>query len=235
MKDYKFYCPLEPGQMLDLYTLKLIFVLDKMRQNGTLYVDESTVNSAELNRMMNGEDDTGTHNDYTSLAERILEWMKCIPKRECPPIQDVKYSYEETKLAVIFETPLPWKPEKTTRVNIFLGGLIAPRANGRPPVYGAKIDILGALERKTTRKIYKYLLDIFERYMDIIVVNPNTEEPEYIIVDESLDNIQDSRTIEQIVEEVKCMYGGSRQVSQPPAPETIALARSYLLELGFAL
>ncbi len=177
MIDYKFYMPLEARQMLDLKMLLLIFTIDKLRQTNTLYV-EGEINSDEINARMDGG------MDYTEAAKEVEQYMKSIPRRECPPIVDVKYTSEETKLAIIFSTPLPHKRDKITRVNVFLGGEISPGNARRGAIYGAKIDILGALDRAITRDIYEYLLDIFERYGDLVVVAPTDDDNEYIIVDD---------------------------------------------------
>lgn len=232
MKDYKFYVSLQKGQMLDLYMLKLIFTVDKLRQNDMLYLD-GEINDVAINNIMAGLDEDGNQReqlqDYSDAAMEIIDWMKEIPKREPPVIEDIKYTYEETKLALIFSTPLPWKPAKTTRVNIFLGGQIAPPVKGRPGIYGAKIDILGALEYKVTRKIYKYLLDVFERYFDMIVIEPSTDDNEYVIIEETQpENVADDRTPTEIVIDVKKMYGRYREPLPVITSEMLACAQAYL-------
>lgn len=232
MKDYKFYAALQKGQMLDLYMLKLIFAVDKLRQSNLLYID-GELNDVAINNIMAGVDDDGNQReqqqDYSDAALDVINHMKEIPKREPPTIEDVKYTYEETKLAIIFSTPLPWNPAKTTRVNIFLGGQISPPVKGRAGIYGAKIDILGALEHKITRKIYKYLLDVFERYFDMIVIEPSTEDNEYVIIEETLpENIQDDRTPAEIVTDVKKMYGRYREPLPPITDAMMLCAQEYL-------
>lgn len=199
MKDYKFYVNLEKRQLLDLYMLKLIFIVDMLQQRNKLYVD-GAINGELLNLLMAGVDNKGRQNkitvDYSDAAEMIKNHLCDIPKAQSPRILDAKYTYEETKLALIFSTPIPGNPDKKIRVNIFLGGNIADN------IYGAKIDILGALVDDTTREIYKYLLDTFERHMDHVVIEPTDEDNEYIVINDSLpDNIEcddPAKTIEYV-------------------------------------
>lgn len=199
MKDYKFYVNLEKRQLLDLYMLKLIFIVDMMRQRNILMVGD-TVNSELLNRLMAGVDDEGKQNtitvDYSYAAYTVMTHLDCIPKAPYPRILDSKYTYEETKLALLFNTPIPGNADKKTRVNIFLGGNIVD------DIYGAKIDILGALLDTTTREIYRYLLDTFERYMEYVVIEPSDDDNEYMVLDDTLpDNIvcdDPAKTIDRV-------------------------------------
>jgi hypothetical protein len=70
---------------------------------------------------------------------------------ECyPRIVHVKYSAQEpSKLSVEFLTPIPGKPDKQTRINIFISG---------------KINILGAFEVEATQKICEFLHMVFKQH-----------------------------------------------------------------------
>lgn len=71
-----------------------------------------------------------------------------------PPIFDLKYSREDTKLSIRFTTPIHNKPNKRTRVNIFMRG---------------KINILGAFDTETTRQIIAFLEWIFRENPELMV------------------------------------------------------------------
>lgn len=196
MIDYKFHCELQEGDMIDLTTLLLIFTMEKLRQDNSLFVAGGALNIPAINSEMDGF-------DYEDQAYALLDVMRDIPKRQHPDILDIKYSKTETKLSIMFHTPLLHKSAKKVRVNIFLGGWIDDG------LYGAKIDILGALYRETTLAIYYFLMDTFERYWDYIVINPLNIEPEYAVVPRLPDN-------------VALEYDAySEQLERPPAPKPV--------------
>ncbi len=70
----------------------------------------------------------------------------------------VKYSRQDSKLAIIFNTPTANDPDKTARVNIFTKG---------------KINILGAFESKHTITICETLQSVFSEYYDELVCYEN--------------------------------------------------------------
>jgi len=71
-----------------------------------------------------------------------------------PPVFFIKYTREDTKLSVKFSTPIPRRPKKKTRVNIFMRG---------------KINILGGFEAEVTRQICTYLHWLFEENYENII------------------------------------------------------------------
>lgn len=71
-----------------------------------------------------------------------------------PPIFDLKYSREDTKLSMRFRTPIHNKPTKKTRVNVFMRG---------------KINILGAFDTQYTNEILAFLAWIFDNHSELIV------------------------------------------------------------------
>ena len=92
---------------------------------------------------------------------------------EHPMIRDTKYSFEDTKLCVKFHTPTQENHNKTVRINIFMSG---------------KINILGAFNDDITSQIYMFLLDIFNKFYNFIIVDPNDDDDEYVLL-EYFDNI----------------------------------------------
>lgn len=67
----------------------------------------------------------------------------------------VKYDRQDTKLSVVFITPIPGNPHKKTRVSIFMRG---------------KVNILGGFCVDTTRAICMFLCDVLRRNLHAIVV-----------------------------------------------------------------
>jgi hypothetical protein len=78
-----------------------------------------------------------------------------------PPINDVKYTREDTKLSALFDTPIHKKPKKMTRLNVFMRG---------------KVNILGAYHSHTAYDICNYLHYIFVTYPELIVDNYTHEQ-----------------------------------------------------------
>lgn len=72
-----------------------------------------------------------------------------------PRVFDVNYTRQNTKLSVQFSTPIPRKAKKRTCVNVFMRG---------------RINILGAFDVATTRKICEYLHELFAEYYEDLVV-----------------------------------------------------------------
>ncbi len=67
---------------------------------------------------------------------------------ELAKIVHVKYTPEDpSKLSVVFSTPIPGKPDKATRINVFSSG---------------RFNVLGAFEASATNRICKYMHDIVE-------------------------------------------------------------------------
>jgi hypothetical protein len=76
------------------------------------------------------------------------------PRVHDTPFVDVRFTREDTKLSVLFRTPIRFNPEKTTRVNIFMSG---------------KVNILGAYDDDTTRRICGYLARTVAQHPECIV------------------------------------------------------------------
>lgn len=72
-----------------------------------------------------------------------------------PIIYDIQYSRQDTKLAIVFATPIPGKSDKRTRINIFQSG---------------KINILGGLNTEYTNNICKYIQYVIKTNYDSLVV-----------------------------------------------------------------
>jgi hypothetical protein len=89
-----------------------------------------------------------------------------------PHIFLLKYTRQDTKLSIKFSTPLPRKPKKRTRINIFMRG---------------KVNILGAFDSALTTQICEFLHWIFERHNVVVeecsrdsqlpTWEPNLKEP----------------------------------------------------------
>jgi hypothetical protein len=72
-----------------------------------------------------------------------------------PNIFLLKYTRQDTKLAILFSTPTQKSAKKTTRVNIFMRG---------------KVNILGALYTQSTRSICEFLHTVFAEHYDELAV-----------------------------------------------------------------
>lgn len=107
------------------------------------------------------------------LAKDWLAQLAMRPEEKlgAPTIFIVKYTMQETKLSITFDTPILGKPNKKTRINIFVRG---------------KINILGAFKAEATTKIVSYLHDIF-------MANPALIAEEYIVPETTVweQNIED--------------------------------------------
>src|SRR5690606_29799282 len=91
-----------------------------------------------------------------------------------PKIFDVKYTREDTKLSIKFNTPVHKKAKKCTRVNIFMRG---------------KVNILGASDVEKTYQICKFLNDLFVEHKDKLIVQQQIIAPKQIHLE---DNIADA-------------------------------------------
>lgn len=179
MENYKFFFTLTSNtQIIDLMMLKMILCIDKLKQDGGLYGGgDDGINLDAINLLMSDRKSVVSKSNFAASAPALLEYMSSIPRPPHPQIINIQYSYGDTKLTVVFKTPLPWKPLKTTHVNIFMGGYTDTGE------FGAKINILGAVDREVTREIYEYFADIFERYESVIVMDRKNDEDEYEIVE----------------------------------------------------
>jgi hypothetical protein len=90
---------------------------------------------------------------------------------ECyPKIFVVKYTRQDTKLAVKFNTPIFKKPNKKTRINIFMRG---------------KVNILGGFDSYISEQICNFLYWIFKENKDKLIQKESIVEDYYkeIIID----------------------------------------------------
>ncbi len=87
-------------------------------------------------------------NNQVLRLDQLKKILMVGTPKDCPKIVHVKYSAQEpSKLSVEFLTPIPGKPNKQTRVNIFISG---------------RVNILGAFKVEHTQKICEYLHEIVE-------------------------------------------------------------------------
>lgn len=142
MKNYKFVMKLAPGELVDMSALKRI-----MRNEQLMLADERYADS--LSEILKY---------HTSNADNDIT---------VPEIFDVKYTREDTRVSMKFNTPIYRKPKKKTRFNLFMMG---------------KINILGAFDIEMTRNICEFLRYVFEKYHDKIVVRTLTAGTEYNIL-----------------------------------------------------
>lgn len=125
MKNYKFRIKMGKNNVIDMEMLKEILALEWLAQlRGAAAPDG-------LKKILGDVECERRRDDYPSETPRIFL---------------VKYTQQETKLSVIFDTPIKNNANKKTRVNIFMRG---------------KVNILGAFYAESTRNIIDYIHDIF--------------------------------------------------------------------------
>lgn len=97
----------------------------------------------------------------TLVREQLSQFRRRIgldtdvdPAPAHPPIFMIKYEPGETKLSIKFSTPIRNKPDKCTRINIFMRG---------------KVNILGAFDVAVTRQICDYIHWIFTAFPRLMV------------------------------------------------------------------
>lgn len=160
MKDYKLHAPLNYDQALNLYALKNIFGVVKLRQLG--------LNDSDI--MANIETVVAKLPEVRRNTEKILLRAEMLPPNgSIPPISDIKYNYYENKFSASFATPTPDDPDKHIRLVVFPDGYLD--RNDHSKGYGCKIDILGAVDRRFTLDIYLMLLGVFRWFKDLLVVD----------------------------------------------------------------
>lgn len=97
---------------------------------------------------------TPGRNEYGEIVPPPEPDWDDFPPPAAPHMFDIKYTREDTKLSIKFSTPIPTKPKKKTRVNIFMSG---------------KINILGAFDDAATDQIVQYLDWVLESNSDLFV------------------------------------------------------------------
>jgi TATA-box binding protein (TBP) (component of TFIID and TFIIIB) len=125
MKNYKFKVKIPEGSIIDLAELKKLLTSDSRGVLGRTLIDGNEV-----------------------FDDKVKN------KPVCPKIFMIKYNRQDTKLSIKFLTGIYKKPNKKTRINIFMRG---------------KINILGAFNAHITRQICEYLHWIFKTFPEIIV------------------------------------------------------------------
>ena len=146
MKNYKFILKLPMNHIIDMEVLRQILADERSAQfiqmvDADVNADVNADANADANATTAARDNTYTH-------ARVLS-------PEHPKIFMLKYTRQDTKLSIKFNTPIYKKPKKMTRINIFMRG---------------KINILGAFNTAVTRQICEYLEWIFRTYYKSLVV-----------------------------------------------------------------
>lgn len=114
--------------------------------------------------------------DLDALQEILLEMKAAQQPGDRPWIFIITYSRQDTKLAIKFLTPIPGKPKKKTRVNIFMSG---------------KVNILGACDTEMTKEIFAMLNSLFiQRFDEIVVIDGSME-----VVRPYVDNVEPSNEV----------------------------------------
>lgn len=237
MKNYKFYLKMYPHQILDLGLLKQIFLIERLKDSTRGQYTISDILKINCNC---GEKICINCFNKDLLGDERLREVCDIDDSTSPPhpvIFDVRYTYEDTKMSIIFHTPLDDNPKKTIRVNIFPGNEIPTDysegiAEG---TYGGKINILGALHESTTKEIYQYLLYMFDKYYNDVVVDRTITSSEYAIVVDNDDNDTDDNitddsqlTTTDMIDHyvntvIDSQYVGNAHITKPARVPIIAL------------
>jgi hypothetical protein len=204
MKNYKFHITMQRTQIIDLGRLKEILFAEKYREevrkvhgyNGepwTAYY--GAPNGGPNEYQPNGV--APRHENGQCVGERCHECVKlaCIernkhlvydlPYAPHPQIRDIIYTKEDSKLSLYFSTPVKSDPNKNILVNIFRGDKYKNACIG-------KFNVLGGLYDEDIAQVYEFLLDLFERYEDLLIVDQSRvmteaeddDEYEYIIIDD---------------------------------------------------
>lgn len=165
LKNYKFYVKMKPGYIVDLHSLKQVLF---NAQHKNTAVQPCTCGERSCARCYLTE--------FRSLG--ITEWCGATPPKSLPTIINVIYTLEDTKLGIDFATPVPGKPKKTARVNVYPGSTLENYADDvADGDYGARINILGGLEESSTEEIYDFLRWVFEAYGHYLIVSVGVSPP----------------------------------------------------------
>lgn len=162
----------------------LNYHLHMFEQNPARLTNVININPVMKNYKFSMKLQSGYLIDLELLREILArEWLAQLAGESigAPPIFIVKYTLQETKLSITFDTPILGKPNKKTRINIFVRG---------------KINILGAFKAEATNEIITYLHRIFKDNPSIIAeeyVVPETLVWEQNIEDPSDEVIEDSK------------------------------------------
>jgi len=172
MKNYKFFLYMKPNHIIDLNALKEILYAERIKDSLIEAPSEQLkckCNERSCNQCFN-------QNILDKIAADASNTDVAPPH---PRIFDVGYTSEDTNLFMLFSTPVSKDPTKTVRVNVFPGSSIDAKYSDdidiKDGTYGGRINILGAHSEEVTIQIYEYLLYIFKKYYNKLVVS--TEVP----------------------------------------------------------
>ncbi|QJX73076.1 TATA box-binding protein [Faustovirus] len=174
MKNYKFHCKLNTGNLIDLPVLYDLFkrIWDQQTRAVTALNNARAAIDAPIE--MDGDGNTAqvvpalpTNFDKidpnapvvtpTEALERANEDIATSLLVFPFSITDVKYTREDSKVSVCFSAPTLFNPGKTIRINFFMEG---------------KINILGAHDEDITKRLVGVLYDVIKANYSQIVVQP---------------------------------------------------------------
>jgi TATA-box binding protein (TBP) (component of TFIID and TFIIIB) len=96
-------------------------------------------------------------NESTLNLSKLTEIL--LAESEANGIFMVKYSRQDSKAAIVFNTPTPTDRDKRLRLNVFMSG---------------KINILGAYDEVYTRSTYRTIYNTIQKHYNDIVIYPNS-------------------------------------------------------------
>ena len=128
----------------------------------------------------------------------------------------VKYTPEDpSKLSVVFSTPIPGKPDKGTRLNVFSSG---------------KINILGAFEVEATNRICRYMHKIIDaNYLTLVA----TEGVPFLGVAGDLDTHIRKLCLEGLLRLVRTRSAEIELEKSRPKPKTLISRGKTILKRVF--
>lgn len=232
MKNYKFYLKLERDNIINLMLLKKILLIERLKDLSGGGNAISKIMS--INCSCNEKKCLHCFNKALVTDPEIIDIVN-INDMNSPPhpkISDVGYTTEDTKLSLRFHTPSEDNPTKDVLVNIFPGSTISTDYSPGMPmgVFGAKINVLGALVESVTTDIYNYLLYIFETHYDDIVINTRRladSSPYEVFYDEvtdtdacvvvTIDNVinkSNERDVAECVKNVRCLVNAKKDFNK---------------------
>lgn len=128
---------------------------------------------------------------------------------ETPPIFDTKYTREDTKLSIKFNTPIYKNPKKCTRINVFMRG---------------KVNILGAFDIDVTLRICKFLHAVFREYESDLIID-NKPPPVYIY--DNIDNSSEYDLDDLVLKYIHCVDNAPKITTEDMNTLTQYIDRCY--------
>jgi hypothetical protein len=186
MDNYKAHIPLPHGKQLNLSAVKIVLVVDMLRDNDQLYLSAANERLSKSDKSDKTDKlDIQSHeaiaDNHESINWELIKWYvgyriaekymevpnymidMIIPKH--PRIKDVCYTREEAKLTVGFELA----NYKCIRVNIFAGKDIKRSNINRTIDWGAKLGFQGCYDKIAVEQIHEYLKFTFNKYYDLLI------------------------------------------------------------------